>query len=225
VLVAAALLALVAGYFLWFRDSSLVAVDEVEVVGVESDDRAQIVAELTRVAEGMTTLHPDAGRIEAAAQRFPTIESVSVEMGFPDRARIEVTEHEPTAVVGFGEERVAVAPDGSLMPGVSLPKGGLPQIETSEGGGERLQGEALEQALVLGAAPAELRPLIDHVDADSTQGVEVTLRGGIPVSFGPPDDAGAKWRAAAAVLADPKLEALCRLDVRVPRRPAAGCAG
>ena len=37
-----------AGYFFWLRDSSLVAVTDVEVVGVTSGDRATIVAELTR---------------------------------------------------------------------------------------------------------------------------------------------------------------------------------
>ena len=33
-----------------------------------------------------------------------------------------------------------------------------------------------------------------------------------------------KWAAAAAVLADPKLDSLTSLDVRVPERPAAGGA-
>ena len=50
----------------------------------------------------------------------------------------------------------------------------------------------------------------------------LTLRGGIPVRFGDDSAAGAKWRAAAAVLADPKLDALTYLDVRVPERPAIG---
>jgi hypothetical protein len=52
----------------------------------------------------------------------------------------------------------------------------------------------------------------------------VTLRGGIPVYFGTSAEASEKWAAAAAVLADPKLDSLTYLDVRVPRRPAAGGA-
>ena len=56
------LLALLAGaltltYFGWFRDSSLVAVGDVQVEGVSSADSKQIVAELTHAAKGMTTLH------------------------------------------------------------------------------------------------------------------------------------------------------------------------
>ncbi len=54
--------------------------------------------------------------------------------------------------------------------------------------------------------------------------MEVTLRGGIPVRFGNGSRATEKWAAAAAVLADPKLDSLTYLDVRVPERPAAGGA-
>jgi cell division protein FtsQ len=224
-LLAAALVALVAGYFLWFRDSPLVAVSDVEVVGIESAKSEAIEGELVRVAEGMTTLHPDVDRIEAAAAAFPTIASVEVDFGFPHSARIEVTEHEPTAVIGFGEAEVAVAPDGTLLRGIPLADEPLPRISSAPPAGARLEGAALDQALILGAAPAEFRPLIERVSGDAKQGIAVTVRGGIPIRFGDTGEAAKKWRAAAAVLADPKLDALCSLDVRVPSRPAAGCAG
>ena len=218
-------LVLASAYFLWFRDSSLVTVDDVEVVGVTSGDREAIAAELTRVATGMTTLHADVGRIEDAAKAFPTVKSVSVDMNFPHGARIEVIEHRPTSVVGAGEGRMPVAADGTLLPGVPLPEEKLPELPLGEPpSGDRLEGDALEQALVVGGAPAGLRPLIERIETTRDYGVEVTLRGGIPIRFGDSTDAAAKWTAAAAVLADPKLEALCNLDVRVPSRPAAGCA-
>ena len=52
----------------------------------------------------------------------------------------------------------------------------------------------------------------------------MTLRGGIPVRFGNGREATQKWAAAAAVLADPKLDGLTYVDVRVPERAAAGGA-
>ena len=77
----------------------------------------------------------------------------------------------------------------------------------------------------VGAAPEPLRPLIEKVDDDEGLRVELTLRGGIPVRFGTGSRARReKWAAAAAVLADPKLDALTYLDVRVPERAAAGGA-
>src|SRR5918994_3586176 len=49
--------ALAAGYVLWLRDSSLVAVRQVSVVGIGSAGRDDVVAALTQAARGMTTLH------------------------------------------------------------------------------------------------------------------------------------------------------------------------
>jgi cell division protein FtsQ len=76
----------------------------------------------------------------------------------------------------------------------------------------------------VGAAPAPLQPLIEEVGHSEDFGVELVLRGGIPVRFGSGARATEKWAAAAAVLADPKLEGLSYVDVRVPERAAAGNA-
>ena len=218
---------LVAGYFLWLRDSSLVAVNNVDVVGVTSGDREQIVGELTRIAEQQTPLHADPSEIERAAGRVPTIAGVSVDPNFPHGMRVEITERPPALMVKSGGDELAVAADGTLLTGVqaadpdSLPSLELEQLPT----GTRLSGEPLQEALVLGAAPPPLAPLIEGVRVDEDYGVEVTLRGEIPIRFGSGAGAEQKWAAAAAVLADPKLDALTYADVRVPERPTVGGAG
>jgi cell division protein FtsQ len=216
----------VAGYFLWLRDSSLVAVTNVDVVGVTSGDPARIRADLTQVAEGQTTLHVDAAEIEKAAAAYPTIESVSVDPNFPHGMRIEVNERPPAMLVEADGDQVAAAGDGTLLTGVEVSDPDrLPVLEVGHlPSGTTLEGDPLQQALVLGAAPAPLRPLIETVRTDDEYGVEVVLRGGIPVRFGSGSRSEEKWAAAAAVLADPKLDSLTYLDVRVPERPAAGGA-
>jgi cell division protein FtsQ len=215
--------AIAAGYLFWLRDSSLVAVTEVEVAGVRSGERAEIVAELTRTGEQMTTLHVERERIERAASAFPTVESVDVATDFPHGLRIEVNERPPRLVVRSGDEQVAVAADGVVLAGVAVPEGELPVLELDQvPSGGSLGGEPLEQALVLGSVPEPLRPLIEGIDYSDDYGVEVTLRGEIPVRFGSGSRAAEKWAAAAAVLADPELGGLTYLDVRVPARPAHG---
>ncbi|MQA74924.1 MAG: FtsQ-type POTRA domain-containing protein [Solirubrobacterales bacterium] len=220
------LLALGAGYLFWLRDSSLVAVDDVDVVGVTAGDRAQIVGQLTGAAEQMTTLHVDGDRIAAVAADFPTIESVSVDANFPHGMRIEVAERPPALLVRAGDREVPVADDGTVLTGVSVPgDADLPVVKTDElPTATRLDGEALQQALVAGATPEPLRPLVERLELSKDYGVEVVLRGDIPVRFGTGVRAAQKWAAAAAVLADPKLDYLSYLDVRVPERPAAGGA-
>jgi cell division protein FtsQ len=218
--------ALVAGYFFYLRDSSLVAVTKVEVEGVRSGDRERVVAALEAAGKGMTTLHVQADELEAAVAGFPTVESVRADASFPHGLRIEVNERPPALVAQAGGREVPIAADGTLLAGVSAASElDLPVLELRElPQSGKLAGEPLEQALVAGAVPDELRPLIDDISYSKDYGVVVTMKGGIPIRFGPGARAEAKWAAAAAVLADPKLQALGYVEVRVPERPAAGAA-
>jgi hypothetical protein len=127
----------------------------------------------------------------------------------------------PTAVIGTGSDAVAVAADGSLLGWLPAPEDlELPQLPLAEPPkGGRLRGPALEQARVLGAAPAELRPHIAGSRHGET-GVAVELRTGIELRFGDASLARKKWRAASAVLADPSIEALDYVDLQAPARPA-----
>ncbi len=220
--------AAVAGYFGWLRDSSLVAVRDVEVTGVSSPDRERIATALTEAAGSMTTLHVREDDLAAAVAGFPTVVSVSADPELLHGLSIEVTERPPALIAQSGDESVPVAGDGTLLRGLELDddaRAGLPVLEVDEfPASGTLEGEALIQATVLGAAPAPLRPLIEGISIEGERGVEVTMRGAIPIRFGTHEQAGAKWAAAAAVLADPKLETFTYIDVRAPERPAVGGA-
>jgi cell division protein FtsQ len=218
--------ALAVAYFGWFRDSGLVAVERVRVEGVSGADREQVIAALTDAAEGMTTLHVREDQLEAAVASFPTVASVAADADFPHGLEVQIDERRPALVAESGGAEVPVAADGTVLPGIpvgddtELPRVEVDQIPPSG----RLEGEALEQALILGAAPEPLVPLIEGASEDEDYGVVVELRAGIPVRFGTSDGARAKWAAAAAVLSDPNLTALSYLDVRAPERPAVGGA-
>ena len=114
-----------AAYMFWVRDSSLVAVDNVDVVGVTSGDRAQIVGELTKVAEDMTTLHVDAARLDEAARAFPTVAAISIDPNFPHGMRIEVTERPPAMVVSAAASRSRRQPTAPCCAGWSRPEPGI----------------------------------------------------------------------------------------------------
>ncbi|MGH2951762.1 MAG: cell division protein FtsQ/DivIB, partial [Solirubrobacterales bacterium] len=225
-LIAATLAVLSGGYFFYLRDSSLVAVTDVEVVGVRSGEPQAIIAEFDAAAREMSTLHVDRERLDGIAAGFPTIESVSADANFPHGLRIEVTERPPVLIARAGGQVVAVAADGALLAGIEIgADAGLPTLELERAPtGSRLEGTPLEQALAVGAAPDALRGLIERVTYSDQFGVELVLRGGIPVRFGNGSRAAQKWAAAATVLADRKLDTLTYVDVRVPERAAAGGA-
>jgi hypothetical protein len=131
-----------------------------------------------------------------------------------------------TATIGIGSEAVAVAPDGAILEWLPLSEElQLPRLPLSEPPSKgRLGGHMLEQARVLGAAPAALRPYLES-SYYGESGVDVELRSGIELRFGDASRLAEKWRAAAAVLADPSIEALDYVDLRVPRHPAIGGSG
>jgi hypothetical protein len=131
-----------------------------------------------------------------------------------------------TATIGTGSEAVAVGPEGQVLAWLPLSEElqlpSLPLAAPPENG--RLAGPVLQQARVLGAAPATLRPYIES-SYYGESGVDVMLRSGIELRFGDASQAAAKWKAAAAVLADPSIAALDYVDLHAPRRPAVGGSG
>jgi cell division protein FtsQ len=215
--------ALAIAYFAWFRHSSFVAVQDVKVEGVSSADRAQVTAALTEAAHGMSTLDVNASKLATAVSGFPTVASVTADPSFPHGLTVNVKERNPVLAVSDGDRQVAVAADGSLLPGVDVGGSNLPvlKVDAIPASGQ-LGGEALGEARVIAAAPTPLRPLIEGTTTTHDYGVVLTLRRGIALRFGAASSSKAKWAAAAAVLADPKVTTLGYVDVRVPSRPAIG---
>ncbi len=131
-----------------------------------------------------------------------------------------------TATIGSGEEAVAVSADGEVLTWLTLPEEvqlpRLPLATVPEK--SRLGGPLLEQALVLGAAPAALRPYLDSSGYGET-GVDVELRSGIELRFGDATRLTEKWQAATAVLADPSIITLDYVNLLAPRRPTVGGSG
>ncbi len=135
------------------------------------------------------------------------------------------TVHVPqlAAQIGEGEDAVPVAANGEVIrwdydpEHLHLPV--LPLSEAPQDG--QLKGPALEQAEVLGAVlPALRRFLASSRYGES--GVDVELSSGIELRFGDSSRAEEKWRAAAAVLADPSVTTLSYVDLHAPSHPAIG---
>ena len=112
-----AVLVLAGSGWLWFRDSSFVAVEEASVSGLTTPDAPRLRAALTAAARDMSTLHVRVEELEKAVSPFPVVKEVRAEADFPHGLRIEVVEHRPVALAagGEGEPPVALADDGTLL--------------------------------------------------------------------------------------------------------------
>jgi cell division septal protein FtsQ len=133
---------------------------------------------------------------------------------------------EPVAVIGSGSEAVAVADDGTVLTWLALPEDlNLPQLPlSSTPKGPRVEGSLLEQVRVLAAVPPALQQYVAGSHFGES-GVDVELSSGIELIFGSAGDAERKWRAAAAVLADPSITALDYVNLLAPGRPTVGGSG
>lgn len=125
------------------------------------------------------------------------------------------------ATIGEGSEAVGVSGSGAVVRWLPLPEDPplprLPLDEVPKGG--HLKGPALEQVRVLAAVPDELRPYVAG-SYFGESGVDVELTTGIELRFGDSSQATRKWRAAAAILADPEVTALDYVDLHAPARPS-----
>jgi hypothetical protein len=132
----------------------------------------------------------------------------------------------PVAVIGSGSEAVAVAADGSILAWFQVPEeSDLPSLPLeSAPKSARLEGPALEQIKVLAAAPAALRPYLESSHFGES-GVDVELTTGVELRFGNAVGAARKWRAVAAVLADPSVTTLDYVNVQAPGHPSVGGSG
>ncbi len=218
----AAILALAGGAWMWLRNSSLVAVQRVTVVGVSGRDAAHIRSALISAAHGMTTLNVKMAALRTAVAPFPVVKQLHVSTNFPHRMRIDVVEQVPVALISAAGVHEAVSADGTLLHGASIP-GSLPTIALAVSpGGTHVTGSTLQVIRLLAAAPYQLLGKVSQAAEGAAHGLEAQMRGGPKLYFGTGAGLAAKWAAAAAVLADPGAAGADYIDVTVPARPAAG---
>jgi hypothetical protein len=146
----------------------------------------------------------------------------------------------PVAQIGEGKRVTLVGDDGRLM-GSASGEGGAAGKGPAKGGskstahlpvlplkqrpkGDRVGGHVLEQVHILAAAPEALGHYIAAASYGKT-GVDIALTSGIEIRFGDDNQAVKKWKAAAAVLADPSVTQLSYVDVHAPTRPTKGGEG
>jgi cell division protein FtsQ len=237
--IALAVLALLGGGWLLLRNSPLVAVEHVQIAGVQGVDAGPIDAALRGAARRMSTLNVNVGALRAAVAPYRVVRAVSATTEFPHGLRIHVVEQLPVAALSVGGAHTAVAADGVVLgpellarlhaplPAITL--AGPPGQADLRAGAHGSEGRAglIENAAVraelavLGAAPRVLLGWVSKVFT-GREGLTVAMRGGVLIYFGDATRPHAKWLAAARVLADPSSAGATYVDVRAPERPAAG---
>ena len=84
----------------------------------------------TGTARTMSTLDVQLGRLRRAVAPYPVVKDIRVTTKFPHSMRIEVIENVAVGAIDIGGQKVAVAPDGTLMRDVAVSPS-LPTIPVS----------------------------------------------------------------------------------------------
>lgn len=198
------------------RTTSLSAVENVTIVGVEGPNASETRRALEQASIGQSTLGFDAGALREAVAEMPSITGVDVHTRFPHGVQIEVHQRIAVGALSVDGRKIAVATDGTLLP--EWDAGDLPIVNGGRATGGRLVAEHRAAAKILAGAPEALRAKTARIDKSTI----VRLADGPALLFHDADRVAAKWLAATAVLADPSSVGATWIDLRVPERPVAG---
>jgi cell division protein FtsQ len=214
-------LAVVAPFAMWLRNSSLVQVQKVTVTGIEGRQAAAIRGALTEAGRDMSVLDVRRDALLTAVEPYPIVRSLRTTTDFPHGLTITVNAYEPVAAVQSSGQLVAVAADGTILRGSATKDLPVVAVRTTPGGARIADTTTMRAVRLLATAPPSLRARVSRVYR-GPRGLAATLLDGPKLYFGGTTRFDAKWSAAAAVLAHRSSKGASYVDLRVPQRPVAG---
>ena len=201
--------------------SSLLDVDEVVVVGADSELEELIVA-IANIPKSKPLLEVDTQSIMERIKRIPNVKGAKVSRSFGGKVTISVTLRKPSVLLSNLGEWFLVDLDGRVLERVSeLP----PNLEYPivEGNFDDLKvGEWVpEQALYAIELAANLPSVLlaDISFVSTNEGIELMLFGEGKILFGDNEALESKILAASTILEQVDLAELIHIDVRTPDKP------
>lgn len=219
----AAVAAIVGGYFA-ARETSMFAVQRIEVTGARPSVLQRVDAALAPL-DGTSLLGLNTADIDARLSPLRDVSLVSYDRAFPHTAKIVVSAERPVAVLRRGSQAWIVTERGRVLEPLTDPReSSLPRIWAADapvpGAGALLTAdEALQPARLLGGVLSANPDLFARVrDARFADGdLSLTLESGTEIRLGDADDLALQLAVAERVLAatGPGMH---YVDVSVPER-------
>ena len=222
-----AFLILVGALLAWFgaRETGVFAVRTIDVAGAPPGVATQVRRALAS-ERGTSLMKVDLAAARSTVTSLPTVLGVRFDRAYPHTLRVVVVPERPVAVARQGANAYLLAASGRVMATVGRrdrPK--LPRIWIKRGiamaPGGHVDGEV--RTAVEAVAPLARSGFPGRVSSvtASSDALVLTLRTGLEVRLGDPQDVDLKLAVAARVI--PLLGAESTyLDVAVPERPVAG---
>jgi cell division protein FtsQ len=218
------LLAAALGGYMLARETSLFAIDRIEVTGGSPRIAAEVRQALASFA-GRPLVGLDGAAVLREVDALPTVLSASYDRAFPHTLRIHVVPEQPAAVLRRGQDSWLVSARGRVIERLSsdaVPR--LPRIWIPTRTSVRTGAEATAAGIAVAARAAGLAgAFAARIDSASYKDSEIVfhLRTGLELLLGDSGDVRLKVAVAKRVL--PLLPAGSTfLDVSIPGRPVSG---
>ena len=201
--------------------SSLLDVDEVVVVGVDSQ-LEELIVTVANIPKSKPLLEIDTQAISTRIKKIPSVRDAKVSRSFGGKVTISVTLREPSVLLSNLGQWFLIDLDGRVLERVpELP----PNLEYPivEGNFDNLKvGEWVpDQALFAIELAANLPPVLlaDISFVSLSEGIELILFGEGKILFGDDQALESKILAASTILDQVDLAELIHIDVRTPDKP------
>jgi cell division protein FtsQ len=226
-LVGFGLIALALGSYLIARETSLFAVQRVEVTGAPPYVIRRVDGALAPLS-GTSLLTMDTTAIDRRLEGLPYVKVIAYDRAFPHTARIVVSAERPAAVLRRGTDAWLVSEKGRILrrltdpASTALPRIWVANISVPGDGGVLSDEEALGAALTLGRLLSADRRFLGRVRqaSDVNGSLVLVLRTGTEVRLGTADDLPLQIAVAKRIveLVGPTAR---YVDVSVPERAVA----
>ena len=219
-----AIVALAVGTYVAARETSMFAVDRIEVTGARPSVLARVEAALAPI-QGTSLVSLDAAAIDRQLEGLPDVRLISYDRAFPHTAKVVVSAERPVAVLRKGAQAWLVTDRGRVLEQLDDPAGwSLPRIWIADaavpGNGDVLDAEeGLAPALLLGRVLSADRSFFQRVgEARAVEGeLSLVLGTGTEIRLGAADDLPLQLAVAGRVLSQVDANPLY-VDVSVPER-------
>ncbi len=218
-----ALVALVGGAYLVARESSIFAVQRIDVRGAPPALAARIRSALQPL-EGTSLVSFSRSAADRRLAGFPQIAGVGYDRDFPHTLHVQVTVEKPVAILRRATDAWLVSATGRVLSALGagsyppLPRIWLAAETEIAVGGTVETGRALLVAAALQAEHPRMHVLAVRDDGNGQLVLQVA--GGGEVRLGDTSNLALKLAVAAAIL--PRAEDALYVDVSVPTRAVAG---
>lgn len=215
-----------AGY--WLATGPVLTINSVTVRGYTGPDASQLQSELASAAShGGSLLSPPVGTMTQVAERFPGVETISVQRAWPLGLTVTVTPADPFAVVQAPGQRAVVVSDRGLVMGPAPRHIARPSIVLSQpipAFGHQLPSWAMGVLGFLKIIHPHTRPRVQELTYAQGLLTGQLAKGPLLLmgTLGSLPEKAAAINAVLGRVSAKTLDSATYLDVTVPDRPALG---